>query len=153
MLPPGLTGITLLEFTFDVVKLTDPRGEGGGGGHDGAEPGDILVGADDFHELAPHVGEARAVVDLVAKEGGDGLIHLIAVGLEPPGEAAQIAAGVFAATGLRLFAALKQNILGDSVCWVLAAMTFIAIALLRVPLVWVLLVLGGAGALWAYRQF
>ena len=63
-----------------------------------------------------------------------------------------VAAGMIAATGLRLFAALKQNILGNSVCWVLAAMTFIAIALLRVPLVWVLLVLGGAGALWAYRQ-
>jgi chromate transporter len=59
---------------------------------------------------------------------------------------------MIAATGLRLFAALKQNVLGVPVCWALAAMTFIAIALLRVPLVWVLLVLGGAGALWAYRQ-
>lgn len=63
-----------------------------------------------------------------------------------------VAAGMIAATGLRLFAALKQNVLGVPVCSALAAMTFIAIALLRVPLVWVLLVLGGAGALWAYRQ-
>jgi chromate transporter len=63
-----------------------------------------------------------------------------------------VAAGMIAATGLKLFAALKQNVLGATVCWSLAAMTFIAIALLRVPLIWVLLVLGGAGALWAFRQ-
>jgi chromate transporter len=63
-----------------------------------------------------------------------------------------VAAGMIAATGLRLFAALKQNIVGALVCWVLVAATFIAIALLRVPLIWVLLGLGGAGSLWAYRQ-
>jgi chromate transporter len=63
-----------------------------------------------------------------------------------------VAAGMIAATGLKLFAALKNNVLGSPVCWALAAMTFVAIALLRVPLVWVLLSLGGGGALWAYRQ-
>jgi chromate transporter len=63
-----------------------------------------------------------------------------------------VAAGMIAATGLKLFEALKENILGAPVCWTLAAMTFVAIALLRVPLIWVLLGLGGAGALWAYRQ-
>jgi chromate transporter len=31
-------------------------------------------------------------------------------------------------------------------------MTFVSIALLRIPLIWVLLGLGGVGALWAYRQ-
>jgi chromate transporter len=63
-----------------------------------------------------------------------------------------VAAGMIAATGLKLFEALKENILGAPVCWTLAAMTFAAIALLRVPLIWVLMGLGGAGALWAYRQ-
>jgi chromate transporter len=63
-----------------------------------------------------------------------------------------VAAGMIAATGLKLFEALKENILGAPVCWTLAAMTFVAIAVLRVPLIWVLLGLGGAGALWAYRQ-
>jgi chromate transporter len=63
-----------------------------------------------------------------------------------------VAAGMIAATGLKLFEALKENSLGYMVCWALAAMTFVAIALLRVPLIWMLLGLGGAGTLWAYRQ-
>jgi chromate transporter len=63
-----------------------------------------------------------------------------------------VAAGMIAATGLKLFTALKKNVLGAPVCWALIAITFIAIAWLRLPLVWVLLGLGGAGALWAYRQ-
>lgn len=63
-----------------------------------------------------------------------------------------VAAGMIAATGLKLFASLKQNVLGVHTCWALAAMTFIAIAFLRQPLIWVLLGLGGGGALWAYRQ-
>jgi chromate transporter len=63
-----------------------------------------------------------------------------------------VAAGMIAATGLKLFEALKENVLGSPICWALAAMTFVSIALLRVPLIWVLLGLGGAGALWAYRK-
>jgi chromate transporter len=63
-----------------------------------------------------------------------------------------VAAGMIAATGLKLFGALKQNVLGALVCYALAAITFVAIALLRMPLIWVLLGLGGVGALWAYRQ-
>jgi chromate transporter len=63
-----------------------------------------------------------------------------------------VAAGMIAATGLKLFAALKQNVLGMLISWALAAMTFVAIALLRLPLIWVLIGLGGLGALWAYRQ-
>ena len=63
-----------------------------------------------------------------------------------------VAAGMIAATGLKLFGSLKQNVLGTPMCYALAAITFIAIALLRMPLIWVLLGLGGAGAVWAYRQ-
>jgi chromate transporter len=63
-----------------------------------------------------------------------------------------VAAGMIAATGLKLFAALKKNVLAAPVCWALIAITFVAIAWLRLPLVWVLLGLGGVAALWAYRQ-
>ena len=63
-----------------------------------------------------------------------------------------VAAGMIVATGLRLLSALKENVLGTAVCWALAAATFLAIALLKLPLIWVLLGLGGLGALWAYRQ-
>jgi chromate transporter len=38
------------------------------------------------------------------------------------------------------------------VCIALAAITFVAIAILRIPLAWVLLGLGAVATLWAYRQ-
>ncbi len=63
-----------------------------------------------------------------------------------------VAAGMIVATGLKLFAALKQNVLGVLVCNALAAITFISIAVLRWPLPWVLLGLGSLGSVWAYRQ-
>ena len=63
-----------------------------------------------------------------------------------------VAAGLIAATGLKLMAALKLNVMGASACIALAAITFIAIAFFHVPLVWVLLSLGGLACSWAYRQ-
>ena len=63
-----------------------------------------------------------------------------------------VAAGLIAATGLKLIGALKTNVMGAPVCWSMAAMTFIAISLLRVPLAWVLLSLGALACAWAYRQ-
>ncbi len=63
-----------------------------------------------------------------------------------------VAAGMIMATGLKLMEALKKNVMGSMVCLTLAASTFVAIALLRVPLVWVLLVLGALASGWAYRQ-
>lgn len=63
-----------------------------------------------------------------------------------------VAAGMIAAAGIKTLSALKENALGTSVALLLAALTFIATALIRVPLVWVLLGLGGFGVLWAYRQ-
>lgn len=63
-----------------------------------------------------------------------------------------VAAGMIAATGLKLFATMKQNVLGAFVGYTLGTMTFIAIVLLKMPLIWVLLGLGGISALWAYRQ-
>ena len=63
-----------------------------------------------------------------------------------------VSAGLIAAVGLRLTTALKANVMSAGVCTALAAITFIAIAILRIPLVWVLLGLGSLATLWAYRQ-
>ena len=63
-----------------------------------------------------------------------------------------VAAGLITATGLKLISALKTNVLGRVVCGALAVLTFIAVALLHVPLIWVLLGLGGLAWAWAYRQ-
>ena len=63
-----------------------------------------------------------------------------------------VAAGLIAATGIKLVAALQKNVMGALACGVLAAMTFVAVALMHVPLVWVLLVVGGAAYVWAYGQ-
>lgn len=54
-----------------------------------------------------------------------------------------VTAGLITATGLKLLPALTRNPLGKELCWLVAALSFSAIALLRLPLVWVLLVLGG----------
>ncbi|MDO9031286.1 MAG: chromate transporter [Hydrogenophaga sp.] len=61
-----------------------------------------------------------------------------------------VAAGLITATGIKLIAALGKNAMGIGVCIGLAVLTFGAIALLRWPLAWVLLGLGGAACLWAY---
>ena len=63
-----------------------------------------------------------------------------------------VAAGLIAATGMRLFGALKTNPLGLPVCIALAAATFAAIALVRWPLAYVLLGLGGLACALAYRK-
>lgn len=63
-----------------------------------------------------------------------------------------VAAGLIAGTGLKLISFLKKNVMGAPVCWSLSAITFIAIALLHVPLAWVLLGAGTLACVWAYRQ-
>ncbi len=62
-----------------------------------------------------------------------------------------VSAGLIAGTGLKLAAALRANAMGVLACAVLALLTFIAIALLRIPLVWVLLGLGLPAMAWAYH--
>jgi chromate transporter len=62
-----------------------------------------------------------------------------------------VAAGLITATGIKLIAALDKNAMGMAVCIALAVATFVAIALLRWPLVWVLLGLGGSACAWAYH--
>ncbi len=63
-----------------------------------------------------------------------------------------VSSGLIAATGLKLIPALKKNPMGPLPCWVLIVLTFVAVALLRLPLVWVLLGLGGLGWARAWRQ-
>jgi chromate transporter len=61
-----------------------------------------------------------------------------------------VSAGLIAGTGLKLMVALRTNAMGKAVCAALAILTFIAIGLLRIPLVWVLLGLGAPAMARAY---
>ncbi|MDB5797365.1 MAG: Chromate transporter [Paucimonas sp.] len=63
---------------------------------------------------------------------------------------AAVAAGLIIATGLKLMPALERNPLGLVLCALLMLATFVAIALLRWPMVWVLPVLGSAGCISAW---
>lgn len=61
-----------------------------------------------------------------------------------------VAAGLIFSTGLKLMPALRRNVLGAAPAVALAALMFAGIALLRVPLLWMLAGLGAAacGAAW-----
>ena len=63
-----------------------------------------------------------------------------------------VAAGLIAATGLKLMGALKTHPLGLPVCIALAMACFAAIALLRLPLAYVLLGLGGLACTLTWRK-
>jgi chromate transporter len=60
-----------------------------------------------------------------------------------------VSAGLIAAVGIKLMGALKNNPMGMMTCLGIGALTFIAIALLRLPLAWVLLSLGPMASVWA----
>jgi chromate transporter len=63
-----------------------------------------------------------------------------------------VAAGLIVATGLKLLPALRKNVMGLPLASVLAVAAFAAIALLRLPLVWVLLGFGAIGSVAAWRS-
>ena len=63
-----------------------------------------------------------------------------------------VAAGLILSTGLKLVPALRRNALGAPAAMVLALLTFAGIALLRVPLVWMLAGLGGLACITAWRR-
>lgn len=63
-----------------------------------------------------------------------------------------VAAGMIAATGLKLTAALGNNVMTARICWVLFAVTLLAIAIFRLPLIGVLILAGGPAWAWAYHQ-
>lgn len=63
-----------------------------------------------------------------------------------------VAAGLIAATGLKLMGALKTHPLGLPTCITLAVLCFAGIALLRLPLVYVLLGLGVVACTLTWRK-
>lgn len=63
-----------------------------------------------------------------------------------------VAAGLIIATALKLMAALRTNPLGPLLCLLLGVACFVAVAVLRLPLVYVLLGLGFTGWLLAYYR-
>ncbi|MEO8546193.1 MAG: chromate transporter [Betaproteobacteria bacterium] len=65
---------------------------------------------------------------------------------------AAVATGLIAATGLKLLPALRHNAIGQWGCLLLGVASFVAIALLRVPLVIVLLGLGLPACAWAWYR-
>ena len=62
-----------------------------------------------------------------------------------------VSAGLIMATGIKMLPALKTNPMGLVACIALATITFFGIAILRLPLSWVLLTLGPLASLWAWR--
>ncbi|MBX3587275.1 MAG: chromate transporter [Ramlibacter sp.] len=63
-----------------------------------------------------------------------------------------VAAGLITATGLKLVSALKSNPMGLPTCIALAVLCFAGVALLRLPLAWVLLGLGGLACALTWRK-
>ena len=63
-----------------------------------------------------------------------------------------VAAGLITATGLKLLPALRRNVMGLPLCTALGIASFVAIALLKLPLAWVLVFLGAIGCMAAWRK-
>jgi chromate transporter len=63
-----------------------------------------------------------------------------------------VTAGLIAATGLKLLPALYKSALGVTHCMVFVALCFVAIAVLRWPLAYVLLGLGSIACVLSYRR-
>ena len=63
-----------------------------------------------------------------------------------------VAAGLITATGLKLAAALRTNVLGITLATAFGIATFVGIAVLRWPLAWVLLGVGGTSCLIAWAR-
>ncbi len=63
-----------------------------------------------------------------------------------------VAAGLIAATGIKLMSALKLNPMGLPVCAAVMLATFVFVSFLRWPLIWVLLGVGSTACGWAYFQ-
>jgi chromate transporter len=64
-----------------------------------------------------------------------------------------VAGGLIAATGIKLVPALRKHVLGFPQCVAFVVVVFFAIAVLRIPLGWVLLVIGGIACVWTWFKF
>ncbi|MBB4844052.1 chromate transporter [Paucibacter oligotrophus] len=63
-----------------------------------------------------------------------------------------VSAGLILATGFKLIPTLQTNPMGRAMAWLLAVLTLLAIAWLRLPLPWVLALLGPLGMWAAWRR-
>ena len=63
-----------------------------------------------------------------------------------------VAAGLIAATGIKLVPTLRRHPLGLRIAMVFVALVFCAIALLRWPLIAVLILFGGVACVWTWRR-
>ncbi|PLC07436.1 chromate transporter [Variovorax sp. RO1] len=63
-----------------------------------------------------------------------------------------VSGGLIAATGIKLIPQLRKHPLGFATCLVFVALVFAAIALLKIPLGWVLLAVGGVACVWTWRK-
>lgn len=63
-----------------------------------------------------------------------------------------VSGGLIAATGIKLVPQLRKHPLGFAVCLGFVALVFVAIAVLKIPLGWVLLALGGVACVWTWRK-
>ena len=63
-----------------------------------------------------------------------------------------VAAGLVAGMGLKLAGTLGKHPLGKWYCAALAIAAFVVVAVLRLPLFWALLLVGGTGCLLTYRR-
>jgi chromate transporter len=63
-----------------------------------------------------------------------------------------VSGGLIAATGIKLLPQLRKHPLGFAVCLGFVALVFLAITVLKIPLGWVLLVLGGVACVWTWRK-
>ena len=63
-----------------------------------------------------------------------------------------VAAGLIIGTALKLASALGTNPMGVRVCGLAGVAVFVAVALLRLPLVWVLIVLGSLATAFAWAR-
>ena len=63
-----------------------------------------------------------------------------------------VAAGLIFSTGVKLLPALRRNVLGPATAYAFVVLMFACIALLRVPLIWMLGGLGAVGFTLAWRR-
>ena len=63
-----------------------------------------------------------------------------------------VAAGLIVGTALKLSSALRVNAMGPAICVGLVVLAFVGVALLRWPLVWILLGLGAVSCVYAWKR-
>lgn len=63
-----------------------------------------------------------------------------------------VSGGLIAATGIKLLPQLRQHPLGFAVCLAFIVLTFVLIGVLKLPLGWVLLIVGGTTCVWTWRR-